>query len=120
MTSKKSIKNNKAIAAIVAARARIKLYHLIHDISKWGQILYLDTDEVFVKPRNWCEFFAHHSTWSYYNSIEFWCERNYEGYTILNEEVVKGTLRHAYKSFRRPGNGLGTTRPTHIDGKTLS
>lgn len=50
--SKHQIKSNKAYAAIITARARAKLYGLIQQVQSDAQILYIDTDELFVKPLN--------------------------------------------------------------------
>jgi hypothetical protein len=97
----KPLKNNKAIAAIITSRARCKLYRLIQHVSPQGSLLYLDTDEIFIKPYNWLAFLEKQPTWTFYNQIEFFYERAYMGTTLLNLEIKKGIPSKTHTSYKR-------------------
>ena len=60
------VQNNKAIAAIITSRARCKLYKFGRLVGVEGELLYLDTDEIFLKPYNWVDFKFKYSHWTFY------------------------------------------------------
>lgn len=104
-------KSNRAVAAIITARARAKLYALMLENEACGDILYVDTDEIFIRPYNWLGFMQARRNWRFYRSVKFFCERNYEASPNLGADYIRGTERSTITTRRRLDLGSGLTAP---------
>lgn len=117
-TAATGVKNNKAAAAIITSRARCKLYRLLMGVADEGEFLYVDTDAVYLQPRNLSAFLLKNPEWKHLNRVEFFNER---AYTITNfQGAVEhyGALSNYRGSFNRVNLKGGCTRPHTISEPT--
>lgn len=104
-------KGNLALAVILASRARVKLFCFARDKAVEGEVLYVDTDEIFIKPYNFHEFSTTHADWKFYKTLEFFCERNYNFKCMSGVETSRGSITTPKGSFHRKNISLNETQP---------
>ncbi len=109
------IQNNKAIAAIITARARCKLYKLILVTKSQGDLLYIDTDEIFIRPHNFAAFTSRYASWQLYRSVTLVAERVYRAQPFLGLELERGNFTYPPRTFLRKRIFCGAdSTPPHM------
>lgn len=105
---------NIAIGTIIPARARIKLLRLAFACIRAGAaVIYVDTDAIFCKPPKDAALLQKLASFAFIEEGIFYCEKNYS-YHLTNTEVVRGSKKNFFKSFKRKNIG-NRTEPHQID-----
>jgi hypothetical protein len=116
---RKDLKRNKAAAAIITSRARCKVYSLALSIAYEGDLLYLDTDALFLKPKCLQDFLFKYKIWSKLEQIQLYSERSYAIATHDNNWSQHGKVLSYRGSFTRLNLQNGCTQPHTINENVI-